>query len=96
MQRAGDYPILISKVLEAKESDQARNEIAGFAKDPSTGVSGIVGAAVKAPMDITHNVARGFHNLPEMYGDETVRPLDKVTGVQSGLEAAGKVSCFGF
>jgi hypothetical protein len=42
-------------------------------------------------MDITHNMARGFHNLPKMYGDETVRPLDKVTDVQSGLQAAGKV-----
>jgi len=41
-------------------------------------------------MDITHNVARGFHNLPKMYGDETVRPLEKVTDVQSGLQAAGK------
>jgi hypothetical protein len=26
-----------------------------------------------------------------MYGDETVRPLEKVTDVQSGLQAAGKV-----
>jgi hypothetical protein len=43
-------------------------------------------------MDITHNVARGFHNLPKMYGDDTVRPLEKVTDVQSGLQAAGKVS----
>jgi hypothetical protein len=45
-------------------------------------------------MDITHNVARGFHNLPKMYGDETVRPLEKVTDVQSGFQAAGKVSSF--
>lgn len=54
-------------------------------------MTGIVGAGLKAPMDITHNMARGFHNLPKMYGDETVRPLDKVTDVQSGLQAAGKV-----
>ena len=49
---------------------------------------------MKAPVDITHNVARGFHNLPKMYGDETVRPLEKVTDVQSGLQAAGKVNAF--
>ena len=54
-------------------------------------MTGIVGAGLKAPMDITHNMARGFHNLPKMYGDETVRPLEKVTDVQSGLQAAGKV-----
>lgn len=41
-------------------------------------------------------MARGFHNLPKMYGDETVRPLEKVTDVQSGLQAAGKVNAFAF
>jgi hypothetical protein len=87
----GDYPLLLAKVLEAKEGGQAEHEIAEFAKDSGKGVSGIGGAVLKAPMDITHNVARGFHNLPKMYGDETVRPLEKVTDVQSGLQAAGKV-----
>ena len=94
-QRVSDYPLLLAKVLEAKEEHEAEKEIAEFAKDSGKGVTGIVGAGLKAPMDITHNVARGFHNLPKMYGDETVRPLDKVTDVQSGLQAAGKVSCFG-
>jgi hypothetical protein len=54
-------------------------------------VTGLVGAGLKAPMELTHNMARGFHNLPKMYGDE-VRPVEKVTDVQSGLVAAGKVS----
>jgi hypothetical protein len=53
-------------------------------------VTGLVGAGLKAPMELTHNMARGFHNLPKMYGDE-VRPVEKVTDVQSGLVAAGKV-----
>jgi hypothetical protein len=87
----GDYPLLLAKVLEAKEDDQVHKEVAEFAKDSGKGVTGIIGAGLKAPMDITHNVARGFHNLPKMYGDETVRPLEKVTDVQSGLQAAGKV-----
>jgi hypothetical protein len=93
VQRVGDYPLLLAKVLEATD-DQAREEIAEFAKDPGKGVTAIVGAGLRAPMDITHNVARGFHNLPKLYGDETVRPLEKVTDVQSGLQAAGKVSYF--
>ena len=91
-QRVGDYPLLLAKVLEAKEDDQVHREVAEFAKDSNKGVTGIIGAGLKAPMDITHNMARGFHNLPKMYGDDTVRPLDKVTDVQSGLQAAGKVS----
>jgi len=51
----------------------------------------IVGAGVKSPMDFTLNLARGFHNAPKLYGDDTVRQADKVTDFQSGLKAAGKV-----
>ena len=43
-------------------------------------------------MDFTLGLARGFHNAPKLYGDDTVRPQEKVTDFQSGLKAAGKVS----
>ena len=56
------------------------------------GVSRIVGAGFKSPMDFSMNVARGFHNAPKLYGDETVRQTEKITDLQSGLKAAGKVS----
>ena len=51
----------------------------------------IVGAGLKSPMDFTLGLARGFHNAPKLYGDESVRQADKVTDLQSGLKAAGKV-----
>ena len=51
----------------------------------------IVGAGLKSPMDFTLSLARGFHNAPKLYGDESVRQADKITGLQSGLKAAGKV-----
>lgn len=54
----------------------------------------IVGAGVKSPMDFTLSLARGFHNAPKLYGDDTVRQADKITDFQSGLKAAGKVSIF--
>ena len=41
--------------------------------------------------------ARGFHNVPALYGDETVRPPERITGIISGFEAMGKVrsaSCY--
>ena len=41
-------------------------------------------------MDFTLSLAQGFHNAPRLYGDKTVRPLEKVTGFRSGLKAAGK------
>jgi hypothetical protein len=55
-------------------------------------MTGLVGAGLKAPVDITYNMARGFHNLPRLYGDRTVRRLDPITGARSGMKAAGKVS----
>lgn len=56
------------------------------------GVGRIVGAGLKSPMDFTLGIARGFHNAPKLYGDDTVRREDKITDFQSGLKAAGKVS----
>ena len=43
-------------------------------------------------MDFTLSIARGFHNAPKLYGDDTVRQADKITDLQTGLKAAGKVS----
>ncbi|KAI9820095.1 MAG: hypothetical protein M1832_003802 [Thelocarpon impressellum] len=60
------------------------------------GVGRIVSAGLKSPMDFTLALARGFHNAPKLYGDETVRPADKVTGIHSGLKAAGKEFGYGF
>ena len=54
-------------------------------------IARIVGAGMKSPMDFTLGIARGFHNAPKLYGDDTVRPTEKVTDFQSGLKAAGKV-----
>ena len=54
-------------------------------------VKQIVGAGLKSPMDFTLSLAQGFHNAPRLYGDQSVRQADKVTGLQSGLKAAGKV-----
>lgn len=59
-------------------------------------VSRIVGAGLKSPMDFSLGIARGFHNAPKLYGDDTVRPQTKVTDLQSGLKAAGKEFGYGF
>ena len=56
----------------------------------------IVSAGVKSPMDFTLSLAKGFHNAPKLYGDETVRKSDKITDLQSGLKAAGKEFGYGF
>lgn len=50
----------------------------------------ITSAIGKSPMDFSMGLARGFHNAPKLYGDTTVRKPDKITGIGSGLKAAGK------
>jgi UDP:flavonoid glycosyltransferase YjiC (YdhE family) len=59
-------------------------------------VGKIVEAGIKSPMDFTMSLAKGFHNAPKLYGDDTVRQSDKITGIQSGLVAAGKEFGYGF
>lgn len=46
-------------------------------------------------MDISIAVAQGFHNAPRLYGDQTVRKPTRITGLHSGLKAAGEEFLFG-
>ena len=60
------------------------------AMDTGKGLARIIGAGFKSPMDFSLNVAKGFHNVPKLYGAD-VRQVDKVTDLQSGLRTAAKV-----
>jgi hypothetical protein len=90
--RAADYPLILSTVFNPPEGEKASDKAVEFALDPEKGITGMVGAGLKAPVDITYNMARGFHNLPKMYGDRTVRRLDPITDARSGMKVAGKVN----
>jgi hypothetical protein len=46
-------------------------------------------------MDLSTAVAQGFHNAPRLYGDTTVRRPTRITGMHSGLKAAGKEFIYG-
>jgi hypothetical protein len=85
-----DYPIEISRMVKA-DKEVAPGLAKDFALDSGKGVSRIVGTGLKAPMDFTLNISKGFNNVPKIYGDDTVRKQQEVTGVASGLAAAGKV-----
>lgn len=56
------------------------------------GIGRMIEAGLRTPMEFTLSLAKGFHNAPKLYGDETVRTADKVTGLRSGLKTAGKVA----
>ncbi|KAK3394228.1 glycosyltransferase family 28 domain-containing protein [Podospora didyma] len=60
------------------------------------GVGRIVNTGMQMPMNFCMGLARGFRNAPRLYGDETVRPAEKVTSFTSGLKIAGKEFGLGF
>jgi hypothetical protein len=76
---------------EPKEFDPSKLTLEN-AIGAGKGVQRIVAAGMKSPMDFTLGIARGFHNAPKLYGDDTVRPSPNVTDFQSGIKAATKVS----
>ncbi len=46
-------------------------------------------------MDLSLAIAQGFHNAPRLYGDSTVRTSPRISGMHSGLRAAGEEFTFG-
>ena len=58
-------------------------------------VGKIVSTGVKSPMNFCLGLAKGFRNVPTLYNDDTVRPVEKVTGIGSGLKVAGKEFGYG-
>lgn len=83
-QQAVQYP------ARAEVSLNADDKIVGARA--AKGIARMTKATVRSPMTFTVALAQGAHNLPKVYGDKTVRPQDKITGVGSGLIAATKVS----
>ncbi len=75
----------------SKFADNLKNMQVDSAVDTGKGLARIVGAGFKSPMDFSLNVAKGFHNVPKLYGGE-VRKVDNVTDFKSGLTTAAKVS----
>ncbi|KAH8821983.1 putative glucosyl/glucuronosyl transferase [Xylogone sp. PMI_703] len=62
----------------------------------SKGFGRIVKAGLEAPMELAVSFTKGFHNTPKLWGDDTVRPQEQVSGLKSGLKAVGKEFGFGW
>jgi hypothetical protein len=97
--------------LSHKQEDASRSRVrsrneSGFGKDhdmlrqtgvhTSKGLGRIVKATVQAPMEISVGLTKGFHNLPKLWGDDTVRPQEQISDFKSGAMAAGKEFGFGW
>lgn len=66
-----------------------------YANEVSEGFGQSGRALAKAPVDLAVAVAQGFHNAPRLYGDDTVRKPVRITGIKSGLKAAGSEFVYG-
>jgi len=84
-----------SRPRSRKGSLSGGSNLLQTATDTGKGVNRILGAGFKAPMEFSLGVAKGFHNAPKLYGDETVRQTEKVTDFQSGLKVATKEVGYG-
>ncbi|RDA95504.1 hypothetical protein CP533_5459 [Ophiocordyceps camponoti-saundersi (nom. inval.)] len=60
------------------------------AVDAGRGVGRVVSTGVKSPMNFCLGLAKGFRNVPRLYNDDTVRPIEKVTDLSSGIRVASK------
>ncbi|KAF2275406.1 UDP-Glycosyltransferase/glycogen phosphorylase [Westerdykella ornata] len=59
-----------------------------LAQEAGHGLKKAFGGIIRAPMYFTLALAQGFHNVPRLYGDETVRRPHRITGFHSGLRAS--------
>ena len=53
-------------------------------------------AVVQGPVDISVNLVRGFHNMPRLWGDDTIRPQERVGDFKSGMKAVGREFSYGW
>ncbi|KAL2429980.1 Sterol 3-beta-glucosyltransferase UGT80B1 [Exophiala dermatitidis] len=94
-----------------KQDDVSRNRVrsraeSGFGKDrdmlrrtgahTSKGFGRFVTAFVQIPMEVSVGLTKGFHNMPKLWGDDTVRAQEQVTDFKSGAIAAGKEFGYGW
>ncbi|XPS92783.1 hypothetical protein M3J09_002162 [Ascochyta lentis] len=56
----------------------------------SKGFGRMVRATVQSPMDLSLGIAKGFHNVPKLWGDDTVRHQEQISDLKSGVKAVGK------
>ncbi|KAI9926957.1 hypothetical protein AWENTII_010790 [Aspergillus wentii] len=82
---------------DPQHDQQPSNSIlSDAAKGTGKSMGRIVGLSLKTPLDFTAGIAKGFRNAPRLYGDDTVRQTNKITGFQSGVKVAGKELGLGF
>lgn len=83
-----------STIPEDDSSDTQQTIHKELAHNTAKGLLKVARAGARAPVEVSLAVAQGFHNAPRLYGD-TVRAPYRITGMHSGLRAAGKELALG-
>ncbi|KAF5022977.1 hypothetical protein F66182_4975 [Fusarium sp. NRRL 66182] len=78
-----------------QERDEPPVDYVNTAIGTGLGVGRVVTTGARTPMNFCLGLARGFRNMPRLYNDDTIRPVEKVTGLGSGVAVAGKEFGYG-
>ena len=81
-----------SEIGRGKHEDMLRQRVPHTSK----GAGRFAKALARSPMELSVSFTQGFHNMPKLWGDETVRPQERVTDFKSGMKAVGREFGFGF
>jgi hypothetical protein len=60
------------------------------------GIGRFTKALVQSPMELSVSLTKGFHNAPKLWGDDTVRPQERVSDFKTGMNALGREFAFGW
>lgn len=77
-------------------ASQKRDVMRQTSAHSSKGFGHFMKSFVETPMDISVGLTKGFHNMPKLWGDDTVRPHDRIGDFRSGAKAAGREFGYGW
>jgi hypothetical protein len=62
----------------------------------SRGAGRALKALVSSPMELSVSLTKGLHNVPKLWGDDTVRPQERVSDFKTGMQALGREFGYGY
>jgi uncharacterized protein YgfB (UPF0149 family) len=90
---SSSHPQSLSRTVSSSSKDP---DMMHQTAHTSKGIGRLAKALVQSPMELSIGIARGFHNTPRLWGDDTVRPQERVSDFKSGIKAAGKEFGYGW
>lgn len=80
----------VTSVSSKTKSLRERDMLQPTGVHMTKGAGRFVKSVIQGPVNIAVNYSRGVHNVPKLWGDDTVRPQERVTDMKSGARAIGR------